>query len=134
MARFSKKKLLNKKYVFWFSLQHLSEIFLILRRTERDVIMHVIKSSCKVPVIKFKFSRQNFEKYSNIKFHKNPFSGSRVVPCGRRDRQMKLIVAICNFANAPKMTYIYTLQITLFACIVVVTLEANFFSFSDEWA
>jgi hypothetical protein len=26
-----------------------------------------------------------FENYSNIKFHENPSSGSRVVPCGRKD-------------------------------------------------
>ena len=30
-------------------------------------------------------SRQMFEKSSNIKFHENPSSGSRVVPCGRKD-------------------------------------------------
>jgi len=38
------------------------------------------------------FSRQNFEKYSNIKFHANPSSASRVVPCegtdSERARQM----------------------------------------------
>ena len=28
------------------------------------------------------FSRLNFEKYSNIRFHENLSSGSRVVPCG----------------------------------------------------
>jgi hypothetical protein len=33
-----KKKSLNTKCVFWFSLQSSSEIFLILRRTERRVI------------------------------------------------------------------------------------------------
>jgi hypothetical protein len=26
-----------------------------------------------------------FEKFSNIKFHENPSSGSRVVPCGQTD-------------------------------------------------
>jgi hypothetical protein len=31
------------------------------------------------------FSRENFEKYSNIKFHENPPSGSRNVPCGQND-------------------------------------------------
>jgi hypothetical protein len=40
-------------------------------------------TSCKVPVIfvgflrKLEFSRQIFEKYSNIKFHENSFSWSR---------------------------------------------------------
>jgi len=31
------------------------------------------------------FHRHIFEKYSNIKFHENPSSGSRVVPCGQTD-------------------------------------------------
>ena len=48
--------------------------------------------------MKFEFSRQIFEKSSNIKFNENPFSGSRVVQCGRTD--MKLIVDNRNFANA----------------------------------
>ena len=41
-----KKKLLNIKYVFSFSMQHSPETYLIFRRIERDV--H--RSSCKVPV------------------------------------------------------------------------------------
>jgi len=28
----------------------------------------------------------NLEEYSNTKFHENLFSGSRVVPCRRKDR------------------------------------------------
>ena len=35
--------------------------------------------------MKLEFSRQIFEEYSDIKFHENPFSASRVVPCGRTD-------------------------------------------------
>ena len=38
---FGGKKVSNIKFVFWFSLQLLSEIFLILRRLERDIIIHV---------------------------------------------------------------------------------------------
>ena len=44
------------------------------------------------------------EKYSNIKFHENPYSGSPVVERredGRTDIT-KVIVAIRNFWNAPK--------------------------------
>jgi hypothetical protein len=52
--------------------------------------------------MKFEFSGQIFEKVSNIKFHQNPSSENRVVPCGRTDRT-KLIVAFRNFANAPEM-------------------------------
>jgi len=33
------------------------------------------------------FCRQIFEKYSNIKLHENPSSGSRVVPYGRADKR-----------------------------------------------
>jgi len=36
--------------------------------------------------MKLKFSQQNFEKPSYIKFHENPPSGSRVIPCWRTDR------------------------------------------------
>jgi len=35
--------------------------------------------------MKIEFLRQILEKFSDIKFHENPFSGSRVVPCGRTD-------------------------------------------------
>ena len=59
--------------------------------------------------MKVESSRQIFEKFQNIKFHENPFSGSQVVPCGgtdgRTDRQTdvtQLIVAFRNFANAHK--------------------------------
>jgi hypothetical protein len=53
--------------------------------------------------MKLEFFWQISETYTNIKFHKNPSSGSRVVPCGRTDRQTtKLIVAFRNFVNAPK--------------------------------
>ena len=54
--------------------------------------------------MKIEFSRQLNEKYSNIKFHKNPSIGSRVVPCGWTGGQAditKLIVAFRNFASAP---------------------------------
>jgi hypothetical protein len=43
------KKILNTKCMFWFSLKLLSETFLILRTTERDMIKNVYLSSCKVP-------------------------------------------------------------------------------------
>jgi hypothetical protein len=38
---FFKKLLLKLKFVFWISLQIVSETFLILRRTERDMIKNV---------------------------------------------------------------------------------------------
>jgi len=55
------------------------------------MIKNVYRSSCKVPVIscpilmKLEFSGQFFEKHTNLKFHENPSSGSRVVSCGQTD-------------------------------------------------
>jgi len=49
-----------------------------------------------------------FDKYSNIKFHENPSSGSRVFPCRRTDGgtdMTMLMVAFRNFANAPQSDY-----------------------------
>jgi hypothetical protein len=67
--------LLNLKCVSWFSLQLLRETFLTLRRTERDIIVHVRRFSCKACcceiLMKTEFSWQFFEKFSNFKFHEN---------------------------------------------------------------
>jgi hypothetical protein len=62
--------------------------------------MQSTRYSCQI-LMELEHSRQIFEKHSNIKPHKNPSSGSRVIPCGRTD--MKLTVAFRDFANAPKM-------------------------------
>jgi hypothetical protein len=35
--------------------------------------------------MKIEFSGQTFDKYSNIKFHENPYSGRPIVPCGKMD-------------------------------------------------
>jgi hypothetical protein len=52
------------------------------------------------------FYRKVLEKHTKVKFHKNPSSGSRVVPCGQTE-MTKIIVAFLNFASAPK-TLAYT--------------------------
>jgi hypothetical protein len=84
-----KKTFFNIKRTFWPSLQIFLEIFLILRRNDRDMIRVVCCSSCKVAVIPFRFRRNlnildRFSKNTrNIKFHENPPSYSRVVPYGR---------------------------------------------------
>jgi hypothetical protein len=84
------KKLLNTKCVFWFSLQILHETVLILKRTEQDknqICTLVFKWSAHyswLSLMTREFARETFEKYSNSKFHENPTSGSRAVPCGQR--------------------------------------------------
>jgi len=66
------KTLLKIKCVFSFSLQLLSEIFLIPKRTEQNMIKNVYWFSCKVQyryscpfLMKLEVSGQIFEKYSN---------------------------------------------------------------------
>jgi hypothetical protein len=50
-----RKMFLNTKLVFWFCLQILPEIFVILRRIQKDSVINVKTSSCKVPVIFVRF-------------------------------------------------------------------------------
>jgi len=55
------------------------------------MVTNVHRTSCKSPLIcqivmKLEFSQYSFEKYSIIKFHKNPPSGIEFVPCGLKDR------------------------------------------------
>jgi hypothetical protein len=71
--------------------------------------INVYRPSQKVPTIlvrmKSEFSRQIFQKLTNIKFQENPSSGSRVFPCGRTDGHTdtaNLIIAFRNFANTLK--------------------------------
>jgi len=75
-TRFSikKKKFLSLKYVFWFSLQSLSETSLIVRRIEQDVVKNYyifphVKCLYNI-LMKLKFYRQIFEKFWNIKLKK----------------------------------------------------------------
>jgi Fe-S-cluster formation regulator IscX/YfhJ len=112
------KKLLKTKCVFWFPLQLLSQTFLILRRNERDMIKYVYWSSCKVPVIIFRFwwnfnFLDSFSKSIQISnFTKTRQVGAELFHAyrrtdGRTDGRTdmtKLVVDFRNFANAPKKT------------------------------
>ena len=83
--------LLNITCVFWFPLQLSTETFLILRRNQWDINVHMY--SCKVPVILVSFY-WNFNLIDRISknlqisdFMNIPSYGSRVLPCERTDRQ-----------------------------------------------
>ena len=88
-----KKKALSIKCVFWFSLQLLSEEFLVLRRIQPDAIIKVHRRSRRVHfnLVRFKwnlnFLSTNFRKISNTYFHETLSSGSQVVPYGRTDER-----------------------------------------------
>jgi hypothetical protein len=117
------KKLLNLKCVFWFSLKILSETFPILRRIQRDININVrvYRSSCKVPVILFRFNEtwifstdiRKILKYKNFlkicPVGTELFHADRERERERESRQTdmtKLIVAFRNFANSPKSSQI----------------------------
>jgi hypothetical protein len=62
------RKLFNIKWVFWFYLQFLFELFLILRRIKRAIVINVKSSSRRVPVIIVRFELEfNFL----VRFSKN---------------------------------------------------------------
>ena len=65
-----------------------------------DISLHVKFTLFLSFSVKLESSRQIFEKYSNIKFHKNPSS-----ECGRTDTHssmMKINIAFRSFANVSK--------------------------------
>ena len=79
--------------------------------------LHVKYTFYSCPIsMKLEFSRQIFDKSSNIKFNENPSSGNRDVPCRQTDGRTdmtKLIAAFLNFADARRNYYYLNLLIFL---------------------
>jgi hypothetical protein len=76
------KKLLNIKFIFWFSLQLLCETFLTVRGIEWDIVINVKTSSCyscRILMELESFLNIFSKRSSDIKFYQNPYSDSRVV-------------------------------------------------------
>ena len=101
-STFFEKKLLDIKCVFWFSVQLLSEIFLILRRNERDIIKMFIGLHVKYSLFlsyfneAWKFSTE-FRKILKCKFF---WKSVRREP--RTEGQTDVMKQIVDFRNFPK--------------------------------
>ena len=83
-----------------------------------QVLLKICRYSCPI-LIKLEFSLQIFVKSSNIKFHENLSSGTRVVPLWRTDRRTgmtNLTVDFRNFVNAPK---------NYFSCVLFLSCSAS---------
>jgi hypothetical protein len=104
---FRKKKLLNINFVFWFSLQLLSETFLILRRNERDVIKNIYWLSCKVFVIpvQFTWSVNILDIFWKILKYQISWRCVQWESDGRTKRHDEAIVTFNNFAKTLKILW-----------------------------
>jgi hypothetical protein len=92
--------------VFWFSLQLLSETFLILGRNERDMIKKYISFHVKYPPFLSDFNETWYlwESTQISNFMKIRPVGAELFHADGWTDMKKLIVAFRNFANAPKMS------------------------------
>ena len=105
MQDFRKKIIEHKGFALILSC-NLSEIFLILRRIQRNVIIHLHTFSCKVRItlVGFQSNIYFLDRFRKIlRSYENDSSGRRFVPCGQMDGRtdkMKLIVTFRNFSIA----------------------------------
>ena len=129
----------------------LAETFLILKRTERDIIIYIHTSSRKVPVIIVRFEwKLNLwtyfrKKNSNVISSENPSSWNRVVPCGQAYRQAgrrkdrcsdmkKLIVAFRNFADtSEKRQGLQYRSLNLFIAATFLSVCLSVYNHYHQW-
>jgi hypothetical protein len=103
---FGERKVIERKMCFDFLY-----ICLNISHSKKNLARYCHKckkSSGKVPVNFvgfwwiFNFLDRFSKKTLNIKFHENPSSGSRVIPCGRTDGHDEANSRLSHFLNAPK--------------------------------
>jgi len=138
-----RRKLLNTKCMFWFSLSTFSETFLILRRYERDMIKMHICLHVKYPLFLSYFNETwifstDFRKilkcqisWKSVRWEQS-FSMRKDGRTDRRTDMTKLIVAFRNFANAPKThfmrSYPWHLGIIMLTVMVIQFISVPFSS------
>jgi hypothetical protein len=102
------KTLLDTKCVFWFSLQCLSEAFPILKRSQRDIIINVHRSSRKALIVLVSFYlhlyfldklSKNTQMSNSIKIHRVEAESFHA---DSHTNMTKLTVAFRNVEYAPK--------------------------------
>jgi hypothetical protein len=89
--------------------------FPFLRIIQRDITINSCQSLTKLEFVD-RFSK----KYSNIKFHENLFIGTRVVPCGRKDRHDEANCSISQFCERDYKTRTHIPFHCVFFCLFVV--------------
>ena len=111
---FNKKKLPDTKY-----LQLLSEIFLILRRNERDMIKMYICLHVNYPFIWMKFEFFSIDFWNILKYKISWKSVPWEPSCSMRTggHMTKLIVAFRNFTNAPNYSKIIQMLKMFISCM-----------------
>jgi hypothetical protein len=91
-----------------FCLKHFSfyeELSEILHKLTL-VCMYTARHSFQI-FTKFEFSRQIFEKYSDIKFYKNPPVGAELFYADGRTDRHDAVVAFRNFENVPENPWMF---------------------------
>ena len=101
------RKRIWQKNMFWFSLQILSETFLILRRIQRDTVITYTRLHVKYPLFSPHFNQTEFSRKPQIpKRNQIPSNRSRTVSFGRTDTHDEVHSRF--FANAPEYSMLFS--------------------------